>query len=96
MARLDGERPNAKQFHHHRDLFRLVQQWYDHFGVPEPEAKLSKYVPQFLEWIDEQLEKPELPQQIPFMAFVSQKPDFAADFIGKGYTSFWDCGVQTT
>jgi integrase len=88
MARLDGERPNAKQFHHHRDLFRLVQQWYDHFGVPEPEAKLSKYVPQFLEWIDEQLEKPELPQQIPFMAFVSQKPDFAADFIGKGYTLF--------
>lgn len=69
MARLDGDRPNAKQFHRHRDLFRLVQQWYDHFGVPEPEKDFPKQVEEFLAWIDEQLEKPELPEELPIDSF---------------------------
>jgi hypothetical protein len=64
-AKLDGERPNAEQYHHHRDLISLVQQWYDRFGVPKDEAKLAKQVGQFLEWLNEQLERPELPAIMP-------------------------------
>jgi integrase len=83
VARLDGERPNAQQYHHHRDAFRLVQNWYDHFGVPKDETKLAKQVEQFLEWIEEQLKQPELPYTMPVLAFASstRRPEFCSEFI---------------
>ncbi len=87
VARLDGERPHAQTFFRHRDLFRLVLNWYDHFGVPDTEAKLSKQVEQFLAWLDEQLEEPELPVHIPFMAFVPSHREFGTEFLAK-YTLF--------
>jgi integrase len=82
VARLDGERPNAQQYHHHRDLFTLVQEWYDHFGTPTDEAKLSKYVAEFLLWIEEQLKQPELPYTMPVMSFTSntKRPEFLNEF----------------
>ena len=83
VARLDGERPNARQFFHHRELFTLVQNWYDHFGLPQNEAKLAKQVEQFLAWIDEQLKQPELPYTMPAGAFTNAttRPEFMAEFV---------------
>jgi integrase len=88
VAKLDSERPNAKQFHHHQEIFGLVQNWYDHFGVPDNESKVPKQVAQFLEWLDEQLEEPELPEAIPFMAFLPSRPEFRQEFVAKAYTLF--------
>ncbi|HET6325815.1 MAG TPA: tyrosine-type recombinase/integrase [Planctomycetaceae bacterium] len=81
-ARLNGERPNAKLYHHHREVIGLVQQWYDHFGVAKDEARLSKYVAEFLAWIEELLKQPELPGTIPVLAFTTatKRPEFLNEF----------------
>ncbi|HUE14829.1 MAG TPA: hypothetical protein VMR25_11740, partial [Planctomycetaceae bacterium] len=89
-AKLDGERPNAPQYHHQRDLFTLVQSWYDRFGVPKDEAKLAQQVEQFLDWIAKELEQPTLPYTMPVMAFVSTHSDFLDEFghAGLGTTAY--------
>lgn len=87
-AQISGERPNAPLWQHHRDLFLLVQRYWEQFGLPTQESKLARQVDEFLEWIQEGLNQPELPPQMPIGEFSSGKkrPEFLAEFV-QGFTS---------
>ena len=63
-AKIDGERPYADVWHHHRQLFQIVETYWEQFGKDRSEATLAKEVRAFLESIDNHLEQPELRERI--------------------------------
>lgn len=89
---LSGTRNNADLFQHHINLFREVQKWYDRFGTPNTEGVIREQIDAFLAWLENEYQKPELPQRLPFGGFSRPdlRPEFCRTFIeqGTGYTSF--------
>jgi len=89
-ARLDGDRPHADLWQHHRELFLQVQRYWQQFGLPTEESKTARQVDEFLVWIEDWLEQPVLPSPMPVFAFCNSKKrkDFYAEFVGDSFTLF--------
>jgi len=56
-----------------------VRTYYEQFGVPLAEAKLAKQVDTLLDWIDECLLMPELPDPMAILAQVATHPQLFAE-----------------
>ncbi|WP_417376743.1 hypothetical protein [Gimesia maris] len=83
-AEIDQGRPNAKVYHHHKELFQSVQGWYDSHGAANTQEKrIAKQVDQFLIWIDGELQKPELEESLPSDDFTSEskRKEFYHEFV---------------
>lgn len=83
-AQIDGERPDADLWHHHRDLFLQVQRYWQQFGLSSSESKLAKQVDEFLEWIESGLNQPVLLKQMPIGSFCGSRlrTEFHSEFVG--------------
>lgn len=67
-AQLDNERPNAEIFQQHKRTFQIVKTYWEQFGLPRSEVTLAKQVDQMIDWIDECLIQPALPQPVEILA----------------------------
>lgn len=67
-AQLDNERPNAAIFQHHKRTFQIVKTYWEQFGLPRSEVTLAKQVDQMIDWIDDCLIQPALPQPVEILA----------------------------
>ncbi|MDX1924869.1 MAG: hypothetical protein SFV81_00040, partial [Pirellulaceae bacterium] len=71
-AKLAGERPHAKVYQHHLNVFRQVLAYYDAFGTPHAERQIRKQVVDFVAFVEQQLTEPKLEPRIaglgPFLA----------------------------
>jgi len=88
---LQGKQKNAPLFNHFNSLFGKVQKWYDAFGVPASETKLSQQVSAFLDYLVE-LRATGSPN-IPLIEF-SVGPDKGSFTEGRG-GRIENMGVQT-
>lgn len=84
-AKIDGERPHADIWHHHRALFQIVETYWEQFGKERSEATLAKEVRAFLESIDSHLVQPELHGRIGIGGLGKQ---FRNEFVGTEFSDF--------
>ena len=83
VARLDAGRANAELYYRLREMFSLVTDWFDHFGVPDGEKPLPRQVELFLKWLDGQMTIPVLPSEVPVQDFVAEHHprEFVEEFV---------------
>jgi len=74
-AKLNNDRPHADIWQHHKTTFQAMKGYYDQFGVPMVERKIAKQAEAVVNWIDETLLLPELPEPITMAVHVARQPE---------------------
>jgi len=78
-AELDHERPNAAIFQHHKALFQIVKTYWEQFGLPRSEVTLAKQVDQMIDWLDECLVQPTLPDPMAIAVYCANLKALSAE-----------------
>lgn len=68
-AKLNNERENIEVWIKYKDFCQQIVNFYNQFGLPKSEIRIANEVTSLIEYIDETLESPNLPEVIPFDEF---------------------------
>lgn len=80
-ATIDSERPNAKTYIHHIEIFEGVLKYWDAFGVPSTEKQLRRQVIDFVGFLKAEIQKPVLVSSVPIIEFVIKNKQFDSEFV---------------